>query len=37
MRDSKSDQTSTMHQYCIELLIRQIDPQITIRQINLRE
>ena len=26
MRDSKFDQTSTMHQYCFELLIRQIDP-----------
>ena len=37
MRDSKSDQTSTMHQYCFELLIRQIDPQIIIRQINLPE
>ena len=28
MRDSKSDQASTMHQYCFELLIRQIDPII---------
>ena len=26
MRDSKSDQTSTMHQYCFKLLIRQTDP-----------
>ena len=26
MGDSKSDQTSTMHQYCFKLLIRQIDP-----------
>ena len=26
MRDSKSDQTSTMHQYYFKLLIRQIDP-----------
>ena len=26
MRDRKSDQTSTMHQYCFKLLIRQIDP-----------
>ena len=26
MRDIKSDQTSTMHQYCFKLLIRQTDP-----------
>ena len=26
MRDRKSDQTSTMHQYCFKLLIRQTDP-----------
>ena len=26
IRDSKSDQTSTMHQHCFELLIRRIDP-----------
>ena len=26
MRDKKSDQTSVMHWYCFELLIRQIDP-----------
>ena len=26
MRDSKSDQTSTIYQYCFERLIRQIDP-----------
>ena len=25
MRDSKSDQTSTMHQYCFKLLIHQIN------------
>ena len=28
MRDSKSDQTSTMHQYYFKLLIRQIDPLV---------
>ena len=26
MRNRKSDRTSTMHQYCLKLLIRQIDP-----------
>ena len=26
IKDGKSDQTSTIHQYCFELLIRQIDP-----------
>ena len=28
-KDSKPDQTSTMHQYCFELLIRQIDPLLS--------
>ena len=28
MRDSKSDQSSTMHQYYFKLLIRQIDPLV---------
>ena len=27
-RDSKSDQTSAMHQHCFELLIRQTDPHL---------
>lgn len=26
MKDCKSDQTSTVHQYSFELLIRQVDP-----------